>query len=197
MLRDRLVLSYVKDAASAVKVIGLDGKGAKDLALPGLGQVVFQPGRQDDAEMFFTYTGFTAPAVIYRLDAATATPTVARQSKLSFDPSRFEAERVFCTSKDGTRIPMALVHRKGLARNGQNPTILYAYGGFNVSVLPSFSASMIAWMEMGGLYAVANLRGGAEYGDAWHEAGKREKKQNVFDDFIAAAEWLVANQYTS
>ena len=120
-----------------------------------------------------------------------------RQSKVGFDAARFEAERVFYTSKDGTRIPMALVHRKGLQRDGKTPTILYAYGGFNSSVLPEFNPAIVAWMEMGGMYAVANIRGGAEYGDDWHEAGKREKKQNVFDDFIAAAEWLIAQKYTS
>jgi prolyl oligopeptidase len=197
MLKDRLVLSYLKDASSAVKVFGLDGKPAKNLALPGVGTVGLFPSRQDDPELFFSFVSYTQPAQIYRLDASTLTARVVRQSKLSFRPSAYESERVFYTSKDGTRVPMTLNYRKGLERNGKTPTILYGYGGFNVSVLPTFTPAVVAWMEMGGIYAVANLRGGAEYGDQWHEAGKREKKQNVFDDFIAAAEWLIAQKYTS
>jgi prolyl oligopeptidase len=197
MVKDRLVLSYLKDASSVMKVFGLDGRLVKDVPLPGVGQAAFLPTRQGDPEMFFLFSTYTSPRTIYRLDPAVGAVKVVRQSKLSFDPSQFEAERVFYPSKDGTRIPMALIHRKGLARNGQTPTILYGYGGFNVSVLPDYSPNIIEWMEMGGMYAVANLRGGAEYGDEWHEAGKREKKQNVFDDFIAAAEWLIANRYTS
>ncbi len=197
MVRDRLVVLYVKDAASAVKVFGLDGKLVKDVALPGIGQVVFLPGKQADPEMFFLFSSYTSPRSTYRLDPSSGAAAVVRQSKVGFDPARFETERVFYTSKDGTRIPMALVHRKGLQRDGKTPTILYAYGGFNSSVLPEFNPAILAWMEMGGMYAVANIRGGAEYGDDWHEAGKREKKQNVFDDFIAAAEWLIAQKYTS
>ena len=197
MIKDRVVLSYLKDASSAVKMFGLDGRLVKDIALPGVGQAMFLPGRPSDSEMFFRFASYTSPATTYRLDPATAATTVARQSKLSFDTSQFETEQVFYTSKDGTRIPMALVHRKGLKRDGQTPTMLYGYGGFNSSVLPAFSPSIIAWMELGGLYAVPNIRGGAEYGDEWHEAGKRAKKQNVFDDFISAAEWLIANKYTS
>ncbi len=197
VVKDRLVVSYLKDAASAVKVFGLDGRLVKDVPLSGVGQAVFLPGRPDDSEMFFQYTSYTSPTAIYRIDPATAAAAVVRQSKVGFDPAQFESERVFYPSKDGTRIPMTLVHRKGMQRNGQTPTLLYAYGGFNVSVLPSFNPSIIAWMEMGGMYAVANLRGGAEYGDEWHDAGKRAKKQNVFDDFIAAGEWLIANKYTS
>jgi prolyl oligopeptidase len=133
---------------------------------------------------------------MYRLDAAGAVSPV-RQSKLSFDPTRFETEQVFYPSKDGTKIPMFLVHRKGIAKDGSNPTLLYGYGGFNVSTTPSFGPATIAWMEMGGIWASANLRGGAEYGDEWHDAGKRAKKQNVFDDFIAAGEYLIAQKYTS
>jgi prolyl oligopeptidase len=197
MVGGRLIVSYLKDASSAVKVFGLDGKLVKDVALPPVGQVMFQPSRPEDPELFFLFSSYTSPTATYRLDPATGAAAVVRQSKVGFDATRFEAERVFYTSKDGTRIPMALVHRKGLAKNGQNPTILYGYGGFNSSVLPAFNPAIVAWMEMGGVFAVANLRGGAEYGDEWHEAGKREKKQNVFDDFIAAAEWLIAQKYTS
>jgi prolyl oligopeptidase len=197
LVQGRLVLAYLKDAASAIKVFHLDGRFFRDVPLGGLAQAALLPGRTTDPELFFLYSSYTAPRAIYRLVPASAQVEVVRQSKLAFDPSRFEAERVFYTSKDGARIPMALVHRKGLVRNGANPTLLYGYGGFNVSVLPDFSPNMIEWMELGGMYAVANIRGGAEYGDAWHEAGKREKKQTVFDDFIAAAEWLIAQKYTS
>jgi prolyl oligopeptidase len=197
MLVGHLVISYLKDASSALEVRTLAGKLVKEVPIGAVTQAALLPGRTTDRELFFLHSSFTAPRAIYRLDPASGTTTVVRQSKLAFDPARFETERVFYPSKDGTRIPMALIHRKGLQRNGKTPTILYAYGGFNVNVLPDFSPTVIEWMEMGGLYAVANLRGGAEYGDAWHEAGKREKKQNVFDDFIAGAEWLIANRYTS
>jgi prolyl oligopeptidase len=197
MLKDRLVVSYLKDASSAMKVFALDGKLVKDVALPGVGQTMFLPSRPTDSEMFFLYSTYTSPRAVYRLDPASGAASVVRQSKVGFDPAKFETERVFYPSKDETKIPMTLVHRKGLTRDGKTPTLLYAYGGFNVSVLPTFNPAVIAWLEMGGMYAVANLRGGAEYGDEWHEAGKRAKKQNVFDDFIAAAEWLIAQKYTS
>ena len=193
---DHLAVTYLKDATSQVKLISLDGKTSKTVALPGLGTAAFNYGLTTDSEAFFDFTGYTEPAAIYRLDGAAAV-TPVRQSKLSFDPARFETEQVFYPSKDGTRIPMFLVHRKGLTKDGKNPTILYGYGGFNVSTTPAFSPAYIAWMEMGGIWASANLRGGAEYGDEWHDAGKRDKKQNVFDDFIAAAEYLIAQKYTS
>jgi prolyl oligopeptidase len=191
-----IAVSYLKDAASQVKLFALDGKPVKTVSLPGLGTVVFEPGLTTDSEAFFGFAGYTAPMGMYRLDAAGAV-TPVRQSKLSFDPSRFETEQVFYPSKDGTRIPMFLVHRKGIVKDGKNPTLLYGYGGFNVSTTPAFSPSIVAWMEMGGIWASANLRGGAEYGDDWHDAGKRAKKQNVFDDFIAAGEYLVREKYTS
>jgi len=197
MAKGRLIVSYLKDASSAVKVFAADGKLVKDVALPGIGQAALLSGRPSDPEAFFLFSSYTSPRAVYRLDAATAATSVVRQAKVAFDPTRFETERVFYPGKDGTRIPMALVHRKGLERNGNTPTILYGYGGFNVSVLPDFNPSIVEWLEMGGMFAVANIRGGAEYGDAWHDAGKREKKQTVFDDFIAAAEWLISNRYTS
>jgi prolyl oligopeptidase len=193
---DRLATAYLKDAAAQVKLFSLDGKTPKTVALPGLGTAVFEPGLTTDSEMFFGFTGYTNPLAMYRLDAAGAV-TPVRQSKLSFDPARFETEQVFYPSKDGTKIPMFLVHRKGLVKDGKNPTLLYGYGGFNVSTTPSFGPATVAWMEMGGIWASANLRGGAEYGDQWHDAGKRAKKQNVFDDFIAAGEYLIAQKYTS
>ena len=193
---NHLAVTYLKDATAQIRTFSLDGTSAKTVALPGLGTVVLEPGLTTDSEMFFGFAGYTNPLAMYRLDASGAAAAV-RQSKLSFDSGRFETEQVFYPSKDGTRIPMFLVHRKGLTRDGNNPTILYGYGGFNVSTTPSFSPFAIAWMEMGGIWASANLRGGAEYGDEWHDAGKRTKKQNVFDDFIAAAEYLVAQKYTS
>jgi prolyl oligopeptidase len=197
MTKGRIVVSYLKDAASTLQVFALDGKLVKDVALPGLGQVALLPGRSTEADAFFLFSSYTSPRAIYRLDPATGATAVVRQSKVAFDPAKFETERVFYAGKDGARIPMVLVHRKGIERNGTTPTILYGYGGFNVSVLPDFNPSIVEWIEMGGMFAVANIRGGAEYGDAWHDAGKREKKQTVFDDFIAAGEWLIANKYTS
>ena len=197
MAGGKVVVQYVKDAADRVTLFAMDGTGASDLALPGFGQVQFFPSHQTDTEAFFGFTGFTTPRVIYRLDLKTGLAAPVRQPKMSFDLSPFETEQVFYPSKDGTRIPMFVVHRKGLKLDGQNPTLLYAYGGFNVNVSPEFRVWLVPWLEAGGVYASANLRGGAEYGDAWHEAGKREKKQNVFDDFIAAAEYLIAQKYTS
>ncbi|HEY2012242.1 MAG TPA: prolyl oligopeptidase family serine peptidase [Bryobacteraceae bacterium] len=197
MVNGHLVVSYLKDAANQLKVISLDGRDTREVPLPGMGQVTFFPSHQDDTEMFFGFNEHTTPMAMYRLDLRTAAASVVRQSKLSFNPAQFETRQIFYASKDGTKIPMSLVYRKGLKLDGHNPTLLYGYGGFNVSVLPSFNPWTIEWMELGGVWAVANLRGGAEYGDDWHEAGKREKKQNVFDDFIAAAEWLIANRYTS
>jgi prolyl oligopeptidase len=197
MATDRFVVSYLKDASSQVKVYGSDGSLKDELRLPGPGKVEFFPCRQDDREAFFAFTSYTSPRTIYRLDLSTDTAAVVRRSKLSFDPAQFETEKVFYPSKDGTRVPMSLVHRKGMKLDGNNPTLLYAYGGFNISVLPEFSPWVVAWMEHGGVFAVANLRGGGEYGEEWHAAGVKGKKQNVFDDFIAAAEWLIAKRYTS
>ena len=199
LVNDKLVVSYLKDAASRLVVYALDGSHAQDVPLPGVGEIQFFAAHQNDKELFFSYMGFTSPRSMYRLDLAAATAKAApvRQSKLSFDPAQFESKQVFYPSKDGTRILMTLVYRKGLKLDGQNPTVLYGYGGFNISVTPTFNPWVIAWMEMGGVYAVANLRGGAEYGEEWHLAGMGAKKQNVFDDFIAAGEWLIANHYTS
>jgi prolyl oligopeptidase len=192
----RIVVSYLKDAASVLRLYPLAGGAAKTVALPGLGTTALEPGLTTDSELFFGFAGYTSPLAMYRLDAA-GVVTPVHQSNLSFDPARFETEQVFYPSKDGTKIPMFLVHRKGLVKDGKNPTLLYAYGGFNISTTPSFGPATIAWMEMGGIWASANLRGGSEYGDQWHDAGKRDKKQNVFDDFIAAGEYLIAQKYTS
>jgi prolyl oligopeptidase len=192
-----LALSYLKDAYSAAKIYKLSGTFVRDVTLPGIGTVGWSTAGLRDTELFYSYASFTTPPVMYRYDLKTGASTVERQSKLSFDPSAYEIKQVFYNSKDGTRIPMFLVHKKGLVFNGTTPTLLYGYGGFNISLTPAFSVPVIEWIESGGLYAVPNLRGGGEYGEAWHEAGTKHTKQNVFDDFIAAAEWLIANKYTS
>lgn len=193
----RLVLSYLKDAHSQAKVVDLDGRQNREIVLPGLGTVNWSPAYSNDTELIYSFTSYTAPAAIYRYDLRSNKSSLFRQSKLNFDPSRYETEQVFYSSKDGTRVPMFLVHRKGLNRTGLNPTLLYGYGGFNIAITPNFNPGFLGWIEMGGVLAVANLRGGSEYGEAWHAAGTKLHKQNVFDDFIAAAEWLVANHYTS
>ncbi len=192
-----LVLSYLKDAYNAASIYKLDGSFVRDVALPGIGTVAWSDARLKDTELFYSYTTFTEPAAIYRYDLKTGATEAVRRSKLNFDPASYETHQVFYNSKDGTRIPMFLVYKKGLTRNGANPTYLYGYGGFNISLTPSFSVPIIEWMERGGIFAMPNLRGGGEYGEDWHEAGRKHNKQNVFDDFIAAAEWLISNKYTS
>jgi prolyl oligopeptidase len=197
-LHDTLVVHYLKDAHAQVRQFGLDGKLLRELELPGLGTVAGFTGRCKDRETFYGFTGYTTPGTIYRYDLETNRQTVFRQEEVpAFDPSRYETRQVFFASKDGTRIPMFVTFRKGLKLDGSNPTYLYGYGGFNVSLTPNFSPAHVVWMERGGVYAVANLRGGGEYGEEWHQAGSKLKKQNVFDDFIAASEWLIANGYTS
>jgi prolyl oligopeptidase len=193
----KLILSYLKDAHSVAKIAGLNGKIEHEVPLQGLGTAAWSPAHAIDTELIYSFDSFTAPLTFYRYDLKSNQSTLLRQSKLSFDPSLYETEQIFYSSKDGTRVSMFLVHKKGLKRDGQNPTLLYGYGGFNVAVTPNFSPSFLGWMEMGGLLAVANLRGGSEYGEAWHQAGTKLHKQNVFDDFIAAAEWLIASKYTS
>ncbi|MDQ1474416.1 MAG: prolyl oligopeptidase [Bryobacterales bacterium] len=197
MADGKLLLAYMKDAHAAARLVMLDGKPVSEVEMPGLGTAVWAPARLQDTEMFYTFTGYTLPPGEYRLDLKTGKSTQVRPGKNSFDPSGYETKQVFYPSKDGTRVPMFLSYRKGLKLDGKNPTILYAYGGFDIPMTPSYSPAIATWMEMGGVYAVANLRGGSEYGEAWHEAGMRAKKQNVFDDFIAAGEWLIANKYTS
>jgi len=193
----KLALSYLKDAHSVLKIAALDGKIEHEVALPGLGTAAWSSAHDEDTELIYSFDSFIAPHAFYRYDLKSNRSTLFRQSKLSFDPSRFETEQVFYQSKDGTRVPMFLVHKKGLQRNGQNPTLLYGYGGFNIATTPNFNPVYVAWMEMGGVFAVANIRGGSEYGEAWHQAGTKLHKQNVFDDFIAAAEWLISSKYTS
>jgi prolyl oligopeptidase len=197
LLAGRLVVEYLKDAASDVRVFSLDGKFEKEISLPDLGIVAGFGGKRTDTETFYAFTSFTYPTTIFRYDFGTGRSDVFRRPKVDFDPSAFETSRVFYPGKDGTKIPMFLVHRKGLKRDGSNPTLLYGYGGFNVPLGPAFSVSRIPWLESGGVYAQPSIRGGGEYGDDWHRAGTMEKKQNVFDDFIAAGEWLVAHGITS
>src|SRR4051812_4042196 len=168
-----------------------------ELPLPGIGTVGEIHGKQDDNELFYSFTSFLYPTTVYRFDLKSRRNEVFRAPKVSFDPNKYETRQVFYTSKDGTRVPMFITAKKGLVLDGNNPTLLYAYGGFNISETPAFSAANAAWLDMGGIYALANLRGGGEYGKQWHEAGMLAKKQNVFDDFIAAAQYLIAQKYTS
>jgi prolyl oligopeptidase len=197
VVADHFLAVYLKDAHSAVRVFDLRGQHLRDIDFPGLGTASGFGGKRTDKETFYSFTSFTTPSTIYRYDVTSGASTVWRQPRLHFDPDAYETTQVFYRSKDGTRIPMFLSHKKGLKHQPSTPTLLYGYGGFNSSLTPSFSPSVLAWMEMGGLYALPNLRGGGEYGEDWHQAGTKLKKQNVFDDFIAAAEWLIANGYTS
>ena len=197
IIDNTFIVNYLADAQSKIELRHLDGSLIEQLALPAIGTAVGFGGRREDTETFYQFTNFTTPGTTYRLDMKTRRSTLYRQPKLLFDPALYETRQVFTTSKDGTRVPMFITHKKGLALDGTAPTLLYAYGGFNISLMPEFSPANVMWMEMGGIYAQANLRGGGEYGEAWHDAGTRVRKQNVFDDFIALAEWLVANKYTS
>jgi prolyl oligopeptidase len=193
----RIFADYLHDAHSRIAVHDDKGKHLGDVKLPGLGTAGGFSGRREHDETFYVYTSFNTPAAIYRYDIESGQSQVLREPKVDFDKERYETTQVFYRSKDGTRVPMFLTHKKGLPRDGNNPTILYGYGGFNVSLTPFFSVVSAVWMEMGGVLAVPNLRGGGEYGEEWHLAGTKLKKQNVFDDFIAAAEWLIANKVTS
>ncbi|AMV38078.1 Prolyl endopeptidase precursor [Planctomyces sp. SH-PL62] len=194
---DRFIASYLKDAHTVVRVFDLSGKHLRDVDLPGLGTASGFSGKRKDGETFYAFTSYTTPATIYRYDVETGASTPWRKPALKFDPDAYETVQVFYPSKDGTKIPMFLTGKKGIRKDGSNPTLLYGYGGFNIPLTPGFSPSALTWMEMGGLYAVANLRGGGEYGESWHQGGTKLAKQNVFDDFIAAAEWLIAEKYTN
>lgn len=196
VLNNQFVADYLKDARSSIKIFDLNGAFIREVELPGIGSAGGFSGKRYDTETFYVFTSFTTPATIYRYDMVTGDSSLFRQPTVDFDPSQYETRQVFYPSKDGTQVPMFITHKKGLALDGNNPTYLYGYGGFNVSLTPSFSISNLVWMEMGGVYAIPNLRGGGEYGEDWHQAGTKLNKQNVFDDFIAAAEWLIENQYT-
>jgi len=197
LVNGQFVCSYLHDAHSVVKFFALDGKFTRELALPGLGSAGGFRGKRTDTETFYSFTSFTVPGRIYRLDLTTGTSTVFREPTVDFRPDDYETKQVFVTSKDGTRVPMFIAHKRGLKLDGTAPTLLYGYGGFSISLTPSFGVASLVWMEMGGVFAMPNLRGGGEYGEDWHHAGMLSKKQNVFDDFIAAAEWLVAERYTA
>ena len=196
-INNQFVLNYLKDAYTQIKIYDLNGKFVRDVQLPGIGSAGGFGGERYDTETFYSYSSYNAPPTTYRYDMKTGKSELFRQAKVDFDPSAYEVKQVFYNSKDGTRVPMFIIHKKGLKLDGTNPTLLYGYGGFNISMTPGFSVSRVVWLEMGGVYAVANLRGGAEYGDAWWKAGIKDKKQNVFDDFIAAGEYLVKEKYTS
>jgi prolyl oligopeptidase len=196
MKGDVFVVEYLHDVSSRLALFRLDGTHVRDVVLPGKGSAGGFDGRRSELDSFYTFTSFNTPTTIYRYDVLTGESRVWRAPKLKFDPDAYTVKQVFYESKDGTRVPMFIAHRKSLKLDGKQPTMLYGYGGFNISLTPFFSPARLAWMEMGGVFVVANLRGGGEYGNAWHDAGRLHNKQNVFDDFIAAAEWLVDNKYT-
>ncbi|MFZ0538222.1 MAG: prolyl oligopeptidase family serine peptidase [Candidatus Sulfotelmatobacter sp.] len=197
VIDDKFLVEYLKDARTEVRVHDLDGKLLRSIDLPGIGTAEGFTGKREDKETFYAFTSFTVPTTIYRYDPEKGASSVFRQPKVDFDSSRYETKQVFYKSKDGTRIPMFLTYKKGMKLDGQSRVLLYAYGGFDISLTPAFSVPNLVWLEMGGVYAQPNLRGGGEYGEEWHLAGTKLHKQNVFDDFIAAAEWLIANHYTT
>ncbi|HRX83728.1 MAG TPA: prolyl oligopeptidase family serine peptidase [Phycisphaerae bacterium] len=196
-INNQFILGYMRDAHDIVKFFDLDGSFARELDLPGIGSAGGFSGKRGDTETFYSYTSFSTPSTVYRYDCTSGQSTVFRKPDVDVNPDDYVTKQIFYTSKDGTRVPMFITHRRGMELNGKNPTLLYGYGGFNIPLTPYFSPSNLVWMEMGGVYAVANIRGGGEYGRAWHEAGMRKNRQNVFDDFIAAAEWLIDNNYTN
>ncbi|MEA5448841.1 prolyl oligopeptidase family serine peptidase [Leptolyngbya sp. CCNP1308] len=197
LLNNQFVADYLKDAYTTIRIFSLTGELVREVELPGIGSAGGFDGKREDTETFYSFTSFTVPPTIYHYDMVTGESTLYRQPQVDFDPTDYTTTQVFYTSKDGTRVPMFITHKTGIELNGQNPTLLYGYGGFSISLTPSFSVSNLVWMEMGGVYAMPNLRGGGEYGEDWHLAGTKLNKQNVFDDFIAAAEWLIAEGYTS
>ena len=194
---NKLFITYTKDVTSRVYVYAMDGKLQSEVKLPALGTASGFGGEREDSFVFYTFTSFTFPPTIYKYDIATGKSEIFRKPEVKFNPENFVTQQVFYTSKDGTKVPMFIVYKKGTVMNGKNPTMLYAYGGFNISTNPSFNPARISWLEQGGVYVSANLRGGSEYGEKWHKAGMGLNKQNVFDDFIAAAEYLIAKKITS
>ncbi len=189
--------NYMVDAVSKVMQYDFDGTLVREINLPGIGSVGGFGAKKEDTELYYSFTNYVTPGSIYKYDIASGKSTLYVKPDIDFNPENYESKQIFYTSKDGTKVPMIITHKKGLELIGKNPTILYGYGGFNISLTPSFSIANVVWMEQGGIYAVANLRGGGEYGKKWHNAGIKQKKQNVFDDFIAAAEYLIAENYTS
>ena len=197
LVAGKVAVNALVDAASDVRFYGLDGSAAGQIATPGLGAVNGPFGRFARQEVFYTFTSPLYPSTVFRYDVATGNSTPFEAPKLTFYPSHYTTERVFATSKDGTRLPMFITHRKDIKKDGMNPAMLYGYGGFDIATLPTFRSDIPAWLERGGVWATANMRGGSEYGEAWHEGGMFEKKQHVYDDFIAAAEYLVHERYAS
>ncbi len=197
LVNHSLICSYLRDAKTAIVIYDLDGNFVRNVDFPGIGSAVGFGGKKKHTETFYSYSSFATPPSIYRYDMLTGESQLLRRADVQFNPDDYEVKQVFYNSKDGTRVPMFIAHRKGVKLDGSNPTLLYAYGGFNISLTPSFAVTRLQWMEMGGVYALANLRGGGEYGEEWHKAGTKTKKQNVFDDFIAAAEYLIEQGYTS
>ncbi|MEI9895147.1 MAG: prolyl oligopeptidase family serine peptidase [Chthoniobacter sp.] len=202
VVHGQFICTYLHDAHSVVKLFAAEAgpglaKLLRELSLPGLGSAGGFGGKRSDGETFYSFTSFTVPGTIYRLDLTTGESSVFREPRVDFRPDDYETKQVFYTSKDGTQVPMFITHRRGLKLDGTNPTLLYGYGGFDISLTPRFNVADLVWMEKGGVYAMPNLRGGGEYGEEWHQAGMKLKKQNVFDDFIAAAEWLISSKYTS
>src|SRR6187402_319533 len=197
MVGGKIFADYLVDVKTVVKQFDTKGKLEREVELPGIGTAGGFNGRIEDKETYYTFTSFTYPSTIFKYDIASGKSTLYEKPKVDFNPEDYETKQVFYTSKDGTKVPMFIVHKKGIELNGKNPTMLYGYGGFNVSLTPGFSTARIVWLENGGVFAQPNLRGGGEYGEKWHIAGTKLKKQNVFDDFIAAAEYLIAEKYTS
>ena len=197
LINHQFIVNYLKDAYTTIQIFDLDGQLVRTVALPGIGSAGGFDGKKEDRETFYQFSSFTVPSRIYRYNLETGEQSLFRESQVAFDPNQYKTQQVFYTSKDGTRVPMFITYKQGLSPNGKTPTLLYGYGGFNISLSPSFSVSNLVWLELGGIYAVANLRGGGEYGETWHQAGTKLNKQNVFDDFIGAAEWLIDNNYTS
>ena len=197
VINHQFIAGYMHNAHDQLKIFNMDGSFDKEIKLPSIGSVYGLSGEAQDTETFITFASYLYPSTIFKYDFSSDRMDIFRQPDIKFDSGMYETKQVFYESKDGTKIPLFLIHKKNLDLNGENPTILYGYGGFNVSLTPYFSVARLVWLEQGGVYAVANLRGGGEYGQAWHKAGMLENKQNVFDDFIAAAEWLIANKYTS
>ena len=196
LLNHQFVVNYLKDAYTTIQIFDLDGQLLRTLELPGIGSAGGFDGKKEETETFYRFSSFTVPSRIYRYNLETGEQTLFRESQVAFDPNLYETQQVFYTSQDGTRIPMFITHKKGLTPNGHTPTLLYGYGGFNISLSPNFSVSNLVGLELGVIHSVANLPGGREYCETWHQSGTKLHKQNVFDDFISAAEWLIDNSYT-
>ncbi|NCX95494.1 MAG: S9 family peptidase, partial [Chitinophagia bacterium] len=194
---NKIFAHYIKDAVSMIEQYDLDGKLEKTIALPGLGSAGGFSGRVSEMETYYTFTSYVFAPTIFKYNIKTGITDIYKQPNIAIDPKLYESKQVFYLSKDGTKVPMIITYKKGIQLNGKNPTMLYGYGGFSISLTPSFSVSSLMFMENGGIYAVANLRGGGEYGDKWHDAGTKMNKQNVFNDFIAATEYLIKEKYTS